>query len=136
MSGASWELQKAVFAALGADAGVTALIGDPARIYDDAPAGAALPYVAIGEDIETDWSTATEAGSEHALTIHIWSRAGGRKEAKAILAAIRDALHDAAPALDDHAVVNLRFQFAHVLREPDGETWHGIARFRAVTEAT
>ena len=36
MTGA-WALQEAIYAALAADAGVKAVLGDPARIYDDAP---------------------------------------------------------------------------------------------------
>ncbi len=36
--------------------------------------------------------------------------------------------------LAGHRLVNLRQEFAEHRREPDGETIHGIARFRAVTE--
>ena len=31
--------------------------------------------------------------------------------------------------------VNLRFEFAEAARDPDGITYHGVIRFRAVTEA-
>jgi hypothetical protein len=48
--------------------------------------------------------------------------------------AIEAALHDAALTLEDHALVNLRFEFADVLRERDGITWRATMRFRAVTE--
>ena len=47
---------------------------------------AELPYVQIGDGTESDWGTATEDGAEHQLTVHVWSRAGGRMEARAILA--------------------------------------------------
>jgi len=90
--------------------------------------------VQIGDGSETDWSTATEAGAEHQLTIHVWSRAGGRMEARAVLAAIYDVLHEAALALDSNRLVNLRFALSQVWRENDGETYHGTARYRAVTE--
>lgn len=134
MSMAAWPLQKALYAALAGDAALAALVG--ARIYDDPPGEGALPYVQIGDGGETDWSTASEAGSEHQLAIHVWSRAGGRMEARAVLSAVHDALHEAALDLDGNRLVNLRFVLAQVWREDDGETYHGMARFRAVTEQT
>jgi hypothetical protein len=126
-------VQKAVFAALVADSAVGALIGD--RIYDASPRAAAFPYVTLGDAASADWSTGTEGGGEHTLTLHVWSREWGKSECYAIIEAIEDALHDAALTLSGHALVNLRFTFADVRRDPDGITWHGALRFRAVTEA-
>jgi len=125
-------LQKAVFAALVGDAGVGALIGD--RIYDAAPRNAVFPYVAIGTVETLDWSTGTETGAEHRLTLHAWSRERGKAESYAIMEAVRAALDGAALALDGHALVNLRFEAGSAGRDPDGLTWHGVMRFRAVTE--
>ena len=134
MSTAGWPLQKAIFAALGVDATLATLIGDPPRIYDDPPGEAALPYVQIGDGTESDWGTSTDEGAEHQLTIHVWSRAAGRMEARAVLAAIHGALHDAVLTLESNSLVNLRFALSQVWRESDGETYHGMARYRAVTE--
>jgi hypothetical protein len=134
MSEAGWPLQKAIFAALAADSALAAMIGDPPRLYDDPPGNSALPYVQIGDGTEADWSTASEAGSEHQLVFHVWSRAGGRMEARAILSAIHDVLHGAGLTLDSNYLVNLRFTLSQVWRENDGETYHGMARYRAVTE--
>jgi hypothetical protein len=134
VSKSAWPLQKAIFAALAAHPTLALLIGDPPRIYDDSPGGAELPYVQIGDGSESDWSTATENGGEHQLTLHVWSRAGGRMEARSILAVIYDVLHDSGLTLDSNLLVNLRFALSQVWRESDGETYHGIARYRAVTE--
>ena len=49
-----------------------------------------VPHIVIGDDTESDWSTATEDGSEHAVVIHVWSRADGSKEAKLVADAVRD----------------------------------------------
>jgi hypothetical protein len=135
VSKAGWPLQKAIFAALAADPTLALLIGDPPRIYDDTPGEAVLPYVQIGDGTEADWGTATERGAEHQLTIHVWSRAGGRMEARAILAVIYDVLQDAALTLESNRLINLRFALSQVWRESDGETFHGTARYRAVTES-
>ncbi len=132
MTSAALALQTAVYAALVADAGVGALIGD--RIYDGAPRTAVFPYVTIGRTTVADWSTGTEDGSEHRLILDIWSRQQGKSECAAIAGTIRAVLHDAALALAGHALVALRFVSAEIARDPDGITMHGVLRFRAVTE--
>jgi hypothetical protein len=126
-------LRAAIRGALAADAPLAALLGG-AKIYDEPPRDAALPYVTLGEDVIADGSTATEPGDEHALTLHVWSRQGGHKEAHGIAGAVLAALVDAPLALDGHHLANLRFLVADVRREPDGRTYHGIVRLRAVTE--
>ena len=132
MTHPSFALQKALFAALVADGALGALIAD--RIYDAPPRDAVFPYVTLGDARVADWSTSTEAGAEHRVVLHVWSRERGKKEAYAVIEAVEAALHDAPLAVEDHALVNLRFDFADVGRDPDGVTWHGALRFRAVTE--
>ena len=133
MGNASWVLQQAVFARLTSDDALIALLGG-ARVYDDVPVRAAFPYVTFAQGSVRDWSTASEDGTEHALVLHVWSRASGRKEALAIMEALRASLHDAALTLTDHRLVNLRHETSDVRRDADGETYQGIVRFRAVTE--
>jgi hypothetical protein len=132
MSVASFELQKAIVAALAADGAVTALVDD--RIYDQTPRSPEFPYVSLGAATATDWSTGTEDGAEHVLTVDAWSRQGGKREAHQIAGAVKAALHDAALAVSGQALVNLRFQFADTRRDPDGITYHAAMRFRAVME--
>ena len=133
MTSAGWFLQRAVYRALVGDGKVTELLGGE-RIYDHVPRGAAFPYVTFGQSVERDWSTGSDAGSEHILTLHVWSQTAGRKQAEAILAAMRAALHDRALALSGYRLINLRHEFSDARRDPDGETVHGIMRLRAVTE--
>lgn len=133
MASASWALQTALFAKLTSDVAVTALLGGE-RMYDDVPVRAEFPYITFGQSSDRDWSTATEAGTEHTVTLHIWSRAHGRKQVDDVIEAARAALHDSALTLSGHRLVNLRHEFSDVRREGDGETFHGISRYRAVTE--
>ena len=130
---ASWALQRGVYQALAGSPDVTALLGG-ARIYDDAPQAAAFPFVTLGQSVIRDWSAGTEDGGEHELTLHVWSRTGGKHEVHAILEAIRAALHDQPLLLEGHHLVNLRHQFSEARLDPDGDTFHGIVRYRAVTE--
>lgn len=133
MSSAALALQQAIFSRLTTDSPTLAALGGP-RIYDDVPARAEFPFMTFGQSTERDWSTGTDQGFEHTITLHTWSRARGRKEAQAVIAAARDALHDQELDLTGHRLVNLRHEYSEVRRDTDGETFHGIARFRAVTE--
>ena len=126
-------LRAAIHDALVADTALTTVLGG-ASIYDEPPRAAAFPYVTIGEARISDWSTGTDVGEEHQLTLHAWSRQGGHREAHMIAGALLQALDDAPLTLADHRLINLRFAVADVRREADGRTYHALVRFRAVTE--
>jgi hypothetical protein len=129
---ASWALQQAVFAVLCSSDEIRDAVGDPPRVFDAPPRGTAFPYIVIGDDTESDWSTATEAGSEHAVVIHAWSRADGRKETKRVANAVRDALDGAELDITGQALIGIRHLETSFTR--DGETTHATLRFRAVLE--
>jgi len=133
MSTAAAALRAAIHDALVADAVLTNLLGGP-KVYDEVPQAAAFPYVTLGEARISDWSTATDAGEEHQLTLHAWSRQGGHREAHMLAGALLQALDDAPLTLAEHRLVNLRFALADVRREADGRTYRALVRFRAVTE--
>ncbi len=133
MPSANWALQQAIYSAVTADAALNTLIGPP-RLYDDVPQNAVHPYLTLGQSTTRDWSTSTEPGDEHVLTLHVWSRAGGRREAQEVMGALKTALHDRPLTLTGHRLVNLRHELSEARREPDGDTYHGLVRFRAVTE--
>jgi hypothetical protein len=126
-------LRTAVFAALTTDAALLAALGG-ARIFDVPPAAPEFPYVTLGEAQLLDWSTATEAGHEHRLTLSVWSRQGGHGQAHALAHLVEQALHDAPLELAGHRLVNLRFAGAEIRREAGGRTYRALVRFRAVTE--
>lgn len=133
MASSAWELQKAIYASLIADTALTGLLGG-ARIYDDVPRGAELPYVTFGQSTVRDWSTGTDSGFEQLFTVHVWTRVNGERLAHQIMAALRDRLHDTALTLAGFKLVNLRHEFSDSVRDADGETIHGVVRYRAVTE--
>lgn len=126
-------LRAAIHDALVADGALTSILGGP-KIYDEPPRAATFPYVTLGEARVSDFSTGTEEGEEHQLTLHAWSRQGGHREAHMIAGALLHALDDAPLSPDGHRLVNLRFSVADVRREADGRTYHALIRFRAVTE--
>ncbi|MEZ5853952.1 MAG: DUF3168 domain-containing protein [Hyphomicrobiaceae bacterium] len=133
MANASWSLQQAIYTTLSNSVPLIALLGGH-HIYDDVPQRAAFPYLTLGQSTVRDWSTGSDDGLEHLLTLHVWSRAGGRSQTHDIMAAVEAALDDQSLALDGHRLVNLRHVLSEARREPDGVTYHGIVRLRAVTE--
>lgn len=126
-------LQKGLIAHLASDAGVTALLGDPARIWDASPDKPAFPHLLIGRSVSRParWEG---RGAEHTLTLTIVSRFRGTEEAKAVLAAARLSLTDAAIASDGVRTVSLGVTFADVYPAPDGLRTFAVMRVRAVTE--
>lgn len=136
MSRGGWALRQALYTMLSGDAGLQALIGNPARVYDDVPADGAFPFVTFGDGAAQDWSTSDSLGAIHTITLHAWSRYEGHKEALEIIETLEALLHDAALSPAGHTLVNLRFVSSGIIRDPDGATTHGFIRFRAVTEVT
>lgn len=134
MTAAALELQKAIFAKLVGNAELATLMGE-VRLYDQAPANAVFPYLTFGRTSVYDWSTDTESGGEHLVTIHAWSKERGKSECHALLDAVRAALDDAALALDGHALVRLGAEYGEVRYEDDHDVHHGLARFRALIDA-
>ena len=130
----SFALQQAIYAALAASPDLQALIGDPPRLFDFVPRDSDFPYVVIGDAIQSDWSTATEDGTEHQLTINVWSRSTGHKEAKAIAEVIRAVLNNAALSVSGATLIDIRHLATDFARQPDGQTYRASLRFRAVTE--
>jgi hypothetical protein len=134
MPNSTWTLQSAVQSRLTSDATLLGLLGG-AFVYDRAPQAAAYPYVTYGQSTTRDWSTGSDRGDEHVLTLHVWSHGDARKSVEAIVEAIRSALHETSLTLSGHRLINLRRDYAETRRENDGDILHGLSRFRAVTEA-
>ncbi|KQT54249.1 hypothetical protein ASG43_01070 [Aureimonas sp. Leaf454] len=133
MAHASAELQTSIYQTLSADPGLLKLLGGP-KIFDHVPERAPFPYLTLGRTTVVDWSTGTEDGSEHILTLHVWAKGGGKQATYQIMDQVSNKLHDQHLSLDGHHLVNLQLQFAEARLEPDSATYHGILRFRAVTE--
>ncbi|MCG8442229.1 MAG: DUF3168 domain-containing protein [Caulobacterales bacterium] len=136
MTSPEWSLQKAVVSALSADVAVQGALGDPARIYDEPPDEVIFPYATFGQSETRPADGDAAPMHEHVLSLHVWSRYGGRREAKETVGLMREALHGAPLDLasDGWRLVNLRATFADVFRVGDGRTTRGMLRLRAVTE--
>jgi hypothetical protein len=132
----SWPLQKALFAALAADPAVGALAG--ARIWDEGDAAAVLaagggPCVILGDETVEPWSTASDEGAAHVVTISALSEAGGFSALKRLAGAVCDVA--LAPlTLERGRVVSSRFLGGRTRREEKGRARRVELRFRIVVE--
>lgn len=129
---ADFALQKAIYGALIADADVAAIVA--ARVFDFVPRDAAFPYLVIGDARERDWSTGDSPGSDLRLTLRAHSRAGGRREAKQLIAAMRQALTGRDLAPNGFHTLGLYFVGAGTSLAADGMTWTGTLELRALME--
>jgi len=130
MSLGQFALQTTIYSTLSGDSNLTSTLG--ASIYDDVPQGSNFPYVVLGEDSSNDNSTKDVNGTSSTLTIHVWSEYKGSKETKQIMDRVHDLLHDSNLSISGFNLVNLRYEFSDIMRDPDGITRHGVMRFRAV----
>lgn len=126
-------LQKALVAHLRDDAVLRALLGDPARIWDQPPGEAVFPHLLIGRS-QSRPVNADGCGIEHELTLTCASTFGGTEEAKAVSAAARARLFEVQLTADGVRTVSLRVVFSDVFRSPDLRRTWAVIRVRAVTE--
>ena len=132
MAAAAVELQKVIFAALRGDAAISAVVGN--RIHDHAPANVRFPYLTFGRSSAYDWSTGTEIGTEHLFSIHVWSKARGKTETLELMGRVEELLRDGKLVPQGHHLVNLTPNFAESRFDEELSLYHGLLRYRAVTE--
>lgn len=132
---ASLALQKAVIAALRADAGVAALVG--AKVYDEPPHGVTPPYVRYGTDNLAPLRMSGDCVDEDiAFSVEVHSRpVAGRVEAKRIAQAVREALDDQALTVTGFTLEWLQYTTQSITRAADGETYIAVIAFEAALSA-
>jgi len=130
MSINQFALQTAIYSKLSADNNLTAVLG--AKVFDDVPENTPYPYIQLGEDNASDYSTKDQTGSEVTVNVDVWSRYRGSLEAKNIMDRIHTLLHDSSLSVTGSNFINMRFEFSDIIRDPDGITRHGVMRFRAI----
>ena len=134
MAAPAAELQKAIFAALGADTRLIATLGG-ARVYEMLPPkNVASPYVTFGRTSVYDWTTGSEKDDEQLLTLHVWSKAKGDAETLEIMEIMRARLADSLLPLEGRMPVRLKLEFNQARFDDDLAVHHGLLRFRAVAE--
>lgn len=120
----SFNVQAAVVVALNV-AGVA-----DGRIYDHAQTDAVFPYVEMGESQALADDVTGADGFDEFLTLHVWSRYRGDKEAKQICSDIRSALHARSLTVAGRTTAHAWVREIRVFDDPDGLTRHGVVSVR------
>ena len=103
------------------------------RVYDAVPPDAALPYLTVGPDLVSDWSTKTSQGREHRVSVGVWDDAPALARVRALLGAVDAAVRPIAASANGWRIAHVLFVRSFVIRDPEG-LHHGVADFRIRTE--
>ncbi len=135
----AWPLQEGIFGAICADE-VCADFFDH-RVFDGpAPfqgeAEVEGLFLTLGDEQVRDWSTGSESGAEHVVTLTVHAPRRSFGEAKQAAAAVSDALLTDPVILSRGRVVNARFTEARTRRLERDALRQIEMRFRFVVEDT
>ena len=122
---------------LSSDVAVQAVLGTPARLYDNPPEDPVFPYLTYGPMRSSDIGGDEADIQTHTLTLHLWSRYGGRAEVIDAISAVTSALGKSQSNNDnDIHIVRSQVLYTDIFRDPDGQTLHGLIRFLLTTDQT
>lgn len=129
-------LAASLHSALSGNAAIRAALGTPARLYDDAPEDPVFPYLTYGATRSEDEGADDAPLTAHTLTLHVWSRYGGRAEVFDLLHIISSALTSADLSPSGLSVCGLNITYTDVFRTSDRRTLHGVLRLSIKTQPT
>lgn len=132
MSYSGWDLQKAIYTTLNAVSEITDKVS---AVCDHVNQNTEFPYIEIGESTSQPWDTQTSYGTEHDFTVDIWSRSKGSSETKELCQLVYSALHHKDLAVENNQLVSLLNTLTDVDIDPDGLTYHGVMKFKALTQS-
>lgn len=122
MATARWPLQQAIYAKLSAMS--------LAPVLDDVPDSQPYPYVSFGAILEDPADAHNQRGIDALVSLHVWSKAEGYREADAIFAEL-DALLDRQPlVVTGWTDVSIALDDSSAVRDPDPNIRHISARYR------
>ena len=130
------EIAKTLHALLSDDVAVQAVLGVPARLYDNPPEDPVFPYLTYGPMRSSDAGGDEADIQTHTLTLHLWSRYGGRSEVINAISAVTSALGQSEAMDVAIHIVRTQVLYTDIFRDPDGQTLHGLIRFLLTTDQT
>ena len=108
-----------------------------ASILDRNSRPAPDPSIIIGEDQEIEGGDIARRNVRVYSTLHIWKKETGLVGVKVIAGAIRSAVRANIAQTDGYHFGDCRVSSARFLRDPDGETAHGVVTIETlVSEVT
>lgn len=129
MTNILYSTEQAVLSALTGNAGVQAELGNPARVYDTHPAGAAFPFAVMGATHATARDSKSDTGFDLVISFDVYSRAKGGQETRDVMIAFYNALHRASLSVAGANYVSCEFHDADFQLQIDDFTYHAAVRF-------
>ena len=120
-------IQQAIYNILTND---STLMTKVTGVFDFVPDNQDYPYVTIGEATSIPYETYDRYGEEVSVVLHVWSRYRGMKQVNEIMDDCKRLLARKSFAVTGWQNISCFHDFSEVIREPDGETRHGVIRFR------
>ncbi|RRH93426.1 DUF3168 domain-containing protein [Mesorhizobium tamadayense] len=127
------DLMQALFLRLKTDTSLSALLGG-AGLLEQPNDKAAFPNVTYGRTSAFDLDTGADNDDDQLITLHVWSKAQGEAETRLIMDSIRARLDGAALAIGPRGQTRLSLEFAEARYDEDLVVYHGLLRFRALTQ--
>lgn len=125
-------VQKAVRARLIATSAVTALV-PASSILDVNQRPAPDPSIIIGEGMALEGDDIARLKQRVVLDLHVWKKEPSLEGVKKIAGTIRTAIHAARfPEAGNAHFGDCRVSSMRFLRDPDGETSHGVVTVEAL----
>lgn len=112
--GAAAGLQEAIFGALKNDGALNVMLSG---VYDEAPAGAAYPYVAMGETSAREGNLKATSGAEISFDLFVWSDEASQMQVKELMAAVETSLEEADLSIPGYDLITLRLASASSVKQ-------------------
>lgn len=123
-------LQAALVTRLTTATVITALV-PAANVIDSSVAPKAFPAIVIGEAQEVPAGTTTAHHFTIYLTLHLWDQASDLASVKSIAGAVRQAIRGWRPDLGSDRCLDLMFDGARYVRDPDPSIAHAVVSIEA-----
>lgn len=135
----AWPLQQGLYNLFCESALCVGFFGQ--RIYDAPPPllGESEPsgiYLTFGDEVVDDWSSGSDAGAVHVVSLTVNAPRRGFAEAKQAASAVSDAVLGGELSLSRGLVINARFVDAKTKRAENDALRQIILRFRITLEDT
>lgn len=133
VSAAESALESAMLAAIAADAGVRAALGDPLRFEEAGGPRPAFPYLELVRHESSPTDAVGVAASTHLVDLAVVSRVANGREAVAAMAEVRRVLGEAELAMEGWRCVLITPVFFGTGRTRPG-LWRATLRVKTVVE--
>ena len=118
------------------DDDVQALFGTPARLYSQWPRRAPYPFGVIDRHQQAPLPASGVRSFEHRIDLAVFSRHGGRAEARDCLGACQAAFEAVPFSIEGAHTILAHIVYADTMRTQSFNMFRGIMRVRMITEAS